>query len=810
MDTLLADLRYSLRSLKKSPAFTLAAVLTLALGIGATTAVFSLVNALLLRPLPYRDSSRIMVLWESISGSGRGGVAYPNFLDWQRQNHAFENLAAWFSSELDVVGGGRAERILGEGVSADYFRLLDVNPSLGRVFSGEETTSPQPVALISHALWQSRFGSDSAVIGRTLDLNGTVFTVVGVMPRGFHGYSGKAEIWTPISTHDLIYPQVARFDFLHSRDVHWVHVLGRLKPGIDANTAAAEMQAIGDHLAASFPNENRDRSVALAAAQDDQVRNLRPALFALMAAVGFVLLTACANVSNLFLVRLSKRESEVAIRVALGATRGRLLRQLLSETGLIATLGCGLGLALFAAGRNLLISVLPLDLPTFAEISLDYRVLEFALASLAFTTLALTLSPLLQFRGRDVQSMMGSGSRSGESWRLRKLRSGLASFEVALAVLLTIGAGLMIKSLWHLQAVNPGFRADQLVTLRVDIPNSKYQGDRRLAVGERLAEHIRSMPGVEAAAATSVDPFVWAGMNRGFTLENQPEVANPQNVYYDEISPGYFQTMNIPLLGGRDFSANDDSRSSVVIVSKAFAKRYWPGENALGKRMKLGSRTYAAPWLTVVGIVDDAQIEDIHRDRSELAIFYSPLRRSEAVISLSLLVRTKVNAASMIPALREGIQRFDSDMPVYSTATLKERLAGEAAETRSYAALMTIFGGLALALALIGTYGVIAYSVTQRSHDIGVRMALGARQMDILRMVSVYGFRIAAAGLAIGLFVAFLLTRYMESLLFNVSVRDPLIFAGTSLLLALAALAASYLPARRAAKVDPMIALRYE
>ncbi len=810
MNNFLQNLRHAARFLRKAPGFTIACVLTIGLGIGANTAVFSLVNALLLRPLPYQNPERLVNVWESIRESGRGGVAFPNYVDVERENHVFEDLAAWSPIEADVTGGGRADRVLGENITPNYFRLLGIHPQQGRDFNREEE-STRPVVIIGNALWRSRFGAANDVVGRTMNLSGTLFTVVGVMPAGFEGVSETAQLWVPISTHDLIYPQVARFDFLHSRDIHWVRVLGRLKDGVSLQAASAEVDSIGKRLAIAYPNENRDRSMAAARAQDDLVRNFRAALIALMVAVGFVLLVACANVSNLILVRISKRERELAVRLALGATRTHLLWQLLSETGLIAALGAGVGIVIFFVTRGSLTSLLPLDLPKSAAANMDGRVLAFAFGMLVFTALVLTLVPLVQLSRRSPRLALNDRSGRNESPSHNRIRTTLAIVEIALSVLLSVGAALMIKSLWRLQSVDPGFRSDHLVTLRFDVPNDKYQGDTRLSLGAQIAERALSVPGVESAAVTSVDPFVWPGLNRGFTPQDKPEVKNPQSFYYDEVTPGYFRTMNIPLISGRDFSDGDDQNApGAILVSRSFAQRIWPGEEAIGKHLKLGGKDNANKWLTVAGIVGDAQIEDLHEDKSELAIMYSPLRRSEAIISLSLLARTKVDPASLIAPLRGMLQSFDPDMPVYSTATLDDRLAGESASARSYASLMAIFGSLAVGLALIGIYGVFAFSVTQRTREIGIRMALGAQRQEVLRMITTQALTLALVGIGCGILGAFVLTRFMSSLLFKVSARDPLVFCSIALLLASAAVVAGYFPARRAASVEPVQALRME
>ena len=800
-------MRHAIRRLLKTPGFTLLCVLTIALAIGVNTAVFSMVDALLLRPLPYSNPQKLVNLWESIRQAGRGGVATPNLVDLQQQARSFEALAAWSSIEADVVDKNHADRLLGENVSPAYFQVLGVSPALGRRFNDQDDLA-HPAVIISHGLWRTRFGADTNILGRTIDLSGTPFTIVGVMPAAFHGYSGTAQLWVPIATHDLIYPQVARFDFVHSRDIHWVSAIGRLRDGVSASAAAAEVKAIGDRLAQAYPHENRERSFGLAPAQQDLARNYRPAFIALLAAVGLVLLIAGANLSNLFLIRLSGRERELAVRLALGARRTNLFALVLTETAIVVIAGAVLGVAAFAFSKDILISLLPLDFPAFATPQADLQLIAYTITAVLFTVLAMTLVPVWQLSRRDPQSALASGGRA-EIGGQDRTRTVFAIVEIALAVTLTIGAGLIVKSLWQLQQVDPGFRPDHLVTLRFDVPNGKYEGAARLALADAVAERMRSVPGVESAAVTSVDPFVWPGLNRGFTPEGQREISSPQNFYNDEVTPGYFHTMAVPQFEGRDFTTHDDADApAVAIVSRSFARRIWPGQDAIGKRVKFGGPK--AAWMTVVGVVGDAQVEDLHQEKSDLAIIYTPLRRSEAIIGLSLLVRTHGDPDQSLSALRNALQRFDPDMPVYSTATLEQRLAGESAAERSYSWMMGIFGAIAVGLALLGVYGVFAFNVTQRLREIGIRMALGAQRGQIATLVTKQAAAIVLIGVAAGLLAAFALTRFMASVLFRVNVHDGLIFGAVPVLLAVAAVAAGYLPARRAASIDPLEVLRQE
>ncbi len=468
-----------------------------------------------------------------------------------------------------------------------------------------------------------------------------------------------------------------------------------------------------------------------------------------------------------------------------------------------------LGIVLFAFSKSLLTSLLPLDFPAFASPQTDLRVVGYTIAAILFTVFAVTVVPLWQLSRRDPQSALTTGGNRSEVSGQHRTRAIIAVVEVALSVMLTVGAGLLIKSLWRLQNVDPGFRSDHLVTLRFDVPNGKYEGEARLRLGDTIADRMRAVPGVGSVAVTSVDPFLWPGISRGFTPEGGQEVSSPQNFYNDEITPGYFQTMGIPQLAGRDFTSHDDANGpGVAIVSRSFARRIWPGQEAIGKRVKFGGPK--AAWMTVIGVVGDAQVEDLHLEKSELGILYTPLRRSEAIIGLSVIARTNGDPAVLISSLREALRQFDPDMPVYNTATLEERLAGESAAERSYAWLMGLFGTIAVSLALIGVYGVFAFNVTQRVREIGIRIALGAQRAQISRMIARQASVVAGAGVLVGLAAAVALTRFLSSLLFHVEMHDLTIFGGVSALLAIAAVVAGYLPARRAASVDPMEALRQE
>jgi putative ABC transport system permease protein len=690
----------------------------------------------------------------------------------------------------------------------NLFSLLGVAPQLGRDFGAQEETV-HPVAIVSDAFWRTRMGGSAGAIGSAVELGGTLFTVIGVMPPGFAGLSGEAELWTPIAAYNLMYPELARFDFPHSRDVHFMRGIGRLKAGVSLQAAAAEMKTIGERLARQYPNENRDRGIDLASAQADLSRNVKDALQTLFAAVALVLLIACANVANLVLVRLSRRRHELAVRTALGATPWHLLRYLWSETALFSIIGAGLGFALFLGVRQSWQAFLPLDLPKFTSAQLDARVLLFSFTAAILTAGALALLPLAQLRPGGLLPQLISTTRAGYRRSLTRARAILTMAQVALAVVLTAGAGLMIRSMWRLHNADLGFRPDHLVTMRFDVPPHKYTDEALFALPERVVQQVQSLPGVQSAAVTSADPLVWSGINRGFEIEGHEPYKNQFNVYFEDITPGYFRTLGIPLLEGRDFTAADDAHSQpVMIVSRAFARQYLPGQDPIGKRIRIGGPK--AEWRMIVGLVGDAQVDDVHNDKSEVSFFFSPMRNAEVPGGGSLLVRTAGSPQDLPPALRRQLQGLDPDFTIYSVATMQVRIATNSAGTRSFTWLMAIFGSIALGLALLGTYGIIAYSVAQRTREFGIRIALGAQRSDILRLVTAQGMKIVAGGLLIGLALSLMVMRFLATMLFRVNTHDPVVLTIISVMVGLAAVCAMYVPARRAASTDAVGALRQE
>jgi len=812
-ETFAQDVRFGLRMLRKNPAFTIVAILTLALGIGATTALFSVVNAALLRGLPYPNADRLMILRETTPGGGLGFNAYPNYLDWKAQNRSFESVAAYSYSMYDLQAGEGVERLSGELVSGEYFTLLGVRAVQGRLILATETVTSgeNPVAVIGYGLWQRKFGGDPGVVGRSIRINESPFTIVGVLAPGFLGLSGTADLWTPITMYNQLFPQLAQFDFLHNRDTHWHRAIALLKPGVTFEQARAEMKQIGDRLAADFPNENKGRSAGVYRLTDVLQGLLRTPLWLLLGAVGFVLLIACANVANLLLTRLVSRERELAVRAALGAGRGRLLQQLSTESMVLALLGGLAGVALSPAARHTLASSLPVELPAFAAIAIDRSVLLFSVVLTLLAALFVGLAPACRAAGAHAEDALRSGARSLGGRRTRRLGDALCVSQIALAMVLLAGAGLLVRTLWAMQRIDLGFRSDHLALLRFDVPNQGYEGEKRLRVGENLAESVRALPGVESAAITYMDPFVWSGINRGFTIEGRPsQRGDEENIFSEEIGPSFFHTLGAPLLQGREFTPTDSSSGQpVVIVSQSFANRFWPGQSALEKRMKLGGLDSKYPWMIVVGVAGDVQIDSLIGNRST-PMLYIPLLQSEAVIGLDLIVRTSGPPEAMLATVRDHIQHFDGNLPVYNLATMEERLSGEMASTRSFVLLLAFFSGSALLLSALGVYGVLSAGVSQRMRELGVRRALGAQPADVLRLVVRHGVLLTLAGAAAGVLAALALARFLRTLLYGVTSADPLAFLAAAAVLGAVALLACLIPAWRATRVDPLTMLRYE
>jgi predicted permease len=815
MEMLLQDLRYGVRMLMRRRGFMAIAILALALGVGANTAIFSVVNAVLLRPLPFKDPGRLVFIHETVHRETveRRPASYPDFEDWRDQNQVFEQIAAYADGQrFTLTGAGTADRIAGELVSASYFPLLGAQAARGRTFLAEEdrAADPQSVAVISHALWQQRFGADPNLLGQTIKLDDQDCVVVGIMPEGFKGVSSEAQIWIPMAS--LAADRSSKV--LQQRGSRWHQAIARLKPGVTLAEAQADMDAIAARISASNPRTNDKRGVLLVGARDDLFGDIRPALLVLLAAVGFVLLIACANVANLLLARAASRQKEIAIRTALGAGRLRLIRQFLTESVLLGLLGGACGLLLAVWGIDLLVALIPVQIPGFVKINMDASVLGFTLLISFLTGLAFGLAPALQASKLDLNETLKDGSRGSTGGaghnRIRRL---LVIAEIALALVLLVGAGLMLKSFERLRAFNPGFKTDHVLTVRANLSTRKYKPDAAAAFSERLVERIGNLPSVEAVGVGSDLPLDGSSSATLGAIEGSaPGTAeNEIRMYHHRVSPNFFATLGIPLITGRNFTPQDDGQAPpVVIISETMARRYWADENPLGKRITIREDKDGKPiWDQIVGVVGDVKYRTLIRDQNkdpDIYLSFLQLPRLE----FGVAVRTSLDPAALATTLRTEMQNLDPDLPISEIATMEQRLKDETAQSRFTTLLLGIFAFVAIVLAGVGIYGVMSYSVTLRTHEIGIRMALGAKQGDILRLVVGEGMALVGTGIVIGLTGAMMATRVLAAQLYSVSATDPATFVIVPLILAGVALAACFVPARRATKVDPMVALRYE
>jgi putative ABC transport system permease protein len=806
------DLRYGSRMLRKNPGFTVVAVLTLALGIGANTAIFSVVSGVLLRPMPYADPGRLVQFWETnpLKGWTQATVAPANLFDWQQQNQSFEDIAAYMGSDTKdagmsnhfLTGEGDPERVRGLHVTGNLFSVLGVSAARGRTFTPEETLAGNHrVTVLSHDLWQRRFGGDPSILDQTISINGANRTVVGVMPEGFYFPSKEIELWVPMGWE---HAQIARL-----RRPHFLRAIGRLKPAVSIEQARSEMTSIATVLEGQYPDTNTQMGVGLGPLQEWIVGDSRPALLVFLGAVGLVLLIACANVSSLLLARAESRKKEIAIRVALGAGRWRIIRQLLSESLLLALLGGAIGVFLAVWARKLLLVVGARHIPRIHEISLDAAALGFTLGITLLAAVLAGLLPAWQVSRQELTGALKDGQKGAGGSQRSGLRSLLVVSEIALSFLLVIGAGLLIKSFIRLMQVDPGIDPENVLTLRLDLPGAKYpDGRQQVAFFDEIERRIGGLPGVESVGATTCLPlegYRWTG---DATVEGRSADDYLRELRHKEVTPGYFRTLKIPLLAGREFDSRDTADSpTVAVINEAFARWAFPDQDPIGRRVKFAKPTTESPWYEVIGVVRGEKQDGLDKEiKPEVYRAQSENPQSQLV----MVVRTTGNPMTLAGAVREEIRAVDRDLPPYDIRPMNEVLSASFARQRFTVTLLGVFAALALGLAAIGIYGVVAYSVTQRTYEIGLRRALGAQSGDVLKLVGGQLARLAVTGIGLGLAASIALTRLIASLLFDVSATDPTTFAAVALLLGGVALLAAGIPARRAVKVDPMVALRYE
>jgi predicted permease len=809
MQTLWQDLRYGARMLVKQPGFTLIAIFTLALGIGANTAIFSVVNGVLLKPLPYRAPEQLIRVFETSRTQPKFPMAQGNFQDFRAQNSTLAGLALYTRRDQELSQDGKPERLAALGITAGYFELLGMQPLLGREFRREdELPESSPGVILSHALWQRRFNGDAGVIGKSVILSGRQHTIIGVMPAGVQHVGGDyrsmphgetVDVWGPLQM-----PAQA------GRGGHFCNAVGRLKPGVSVAQANADLNVIAERLAQQFPNTNQPFRIAVKSLHEEIVGRSQTMLLILLGAVFFVLLIACVNVANLLLARATVREREIAVRTAVGAGRWRIVRQLLTESLLLALMSSAVGILLAQWAIDALSGLGPEQLPRLQAISIDGRILLFTLGLTILTGILFGLAPALQAGQINLNELLKEGGRSGVGQRQRRLRDGLVVVEVALALVLLIGAGLLIRSFWKLQQADPGFNPERVLTASLSLPNVRYSDPPKVAAfQQQLLERVAALPGVQSAGFTSDLPWTGYDENAGFTIEGKtfPPNDGPGGRYHF-VSADYFSTVGVPLVAGRFFNANDRLTSpNVVLINRALAERYWSGESAVGKRFTFNSRPQEKDWYTIVGVVGD--VKDFpHSPAAEPAFYWAMMQQAPRQVILA--VRGSADPLGLVEAIRNEVRALDKDLPLAEIKPLQTVAATALASQRFTLWLVGFFAGTALLLAALGIYSVLSYLVAQRTQEIGVRMALGAQFGDVLKLVIRQGMTLVLLGVVVGLVAAFGLTRLMKGLLYQVSASDPLTFVAIGLLLTLVALIACWIPARRATKVDPLIALRYE
>ena len=813
METLLWDLRVGLRRCRKAPAFTAAAVLTLALGIGANTAIFSLVDAVLLRQLPYRNASQLVWVWATRTDRDKAFYSIPNFIDTIERNHSFAELAAFANWGANLTGDGEAVRLQGVRLTAYAFRVLGVEAAVGRLLTDDDDDPGKArVVVLSYGLWQRRFGGNQEVIGQPITLNGDVYTVVGVLPRYFTIPNAEIEIAAPLRpTSD---PRRGE------RGSNFLRVFGLLKEGVTIAQSRADLDAVTEQLREQYPDQNAKLTAPnVLTLHDEIVGGYRTALWLLLGAIGLVLLIACSNLANLVLARATVRRKEVALCAALGATRFRIVRQMLTESLLLAFAGGGLGVLLAVSGRDLLLALRPADLPLAGEVFIDARILLFSLVLSVMAGIVFGLGPALQATKTEPHAdLMGIG-RGGSSGTSSRLRDALVIAEVALSLSLLVGAGLLIASFMHLQRVSPGFEPGNLVAVRLSLPAARYSRPEVLrSFYDKVAARLSALTGVDGVGAANALPLSAMNVRTDFTISGRPplSLADTPAAQNRWVSAGYFHTMKIPILEGRDLDEHDSEKgAAVVVIDEALAHRYWPNESPLGSHLRLdfsnGDRPYE---VEIVGVSGNVKHNGLNEEPT--ATLYAPISQipqnlvSTLASNLSIVVRSATDARTLTESVRRELRSVDPEVPTSSVRTMGDFLAASVASRRFNLLLLTTFAGAALVLAAAGLYAVVSYTVTQRTREIAIRMALGGNPGDMLRLVIGQGMKLALAGVATGLVAALALTRLMSSLLFGVSATDPLTFVMIALFLAAVALMACWVPARRVTKVDPLVALRCE
>jgi predicted permease len=810
IETFLQDMRYAFRMLRKNPGFTAVAVLTLALGIGANTAIFSVVYAVLLKPLPYTNPDQLFTAFQANAQQGiaETGCSYLNFEEWRAQNHVFSEMAGNVAHQLTLTGRVEPTVVNTSVVTPEFFALLDVKPVVGRIFFPQDGKhGAPPVVLVGEDLWRGRFGADPKIIGTSINLDQRPFTVIGIISSAFRTpfFTTKQEVWIPL-VQDPVFST-----FMPQRGAHLLPVIGRLKPGVSVAQAQAEMDAISGRLAGEFPAENNGWTVRLVPLQKEIVGDVRTALLVLLGAVGLVLLIACANIANLLLTRATSRSKEIAVRTALGAGRARIIRQLLSETAVLGLLGGAVGIALAYGGVKALSSLLPSSLPQMNPIRVDYFVLGFALLLSAIAGVAFGLVPAMFAAHADIQNALREGARSGESRNRRRARSFLAVAEISLAMILLVTAGLLLRSFSKLMSVSPGFDAQHIVKADISLPQFQYSTPQQWAAfSEELLGRIQSDPGLQDSAVVVPRPITDRNVELPFDIVGNPpsSAGASRTANFVSVSPGYFRVMGIPLLAGRFFNQHDiSSTPRVSIISEAMARLYFPNQDPLGKQLTFGFPPNGEAMREIVGIVGN--VRDVALGQNPGAMMYVPFAQAP-FWGANLVVKSTLETSSVAAAIRQEVQKMDKDIPVTAVAKMPDLIDASVAEPRFRTFLLGLFAGMALVLAATGIFGVISYSVSRRTNEIGIRVALGASRNTILSMILRETLILTLAGLAVGLPCALAASRLVGHMLFNVSANDPVTLAAVAVSLAAVAALAGYIPARRAMRVDPMVALRYE